>query len=304
MVRIICFIAIILLPLAARGQQDALYSQYMFNPFAINPAYAGSRESISAVLLARRQWLNLPGAPSTQSLAVHGPFKGKNFALGFNAINESVGPVKNTGLFGTYAYQLRLSSGKLAFGLRAGMYSTFFNKQAEFFKDQTDPFAQSGSANKVQPSFDFGAYYYSQKYYVGLASTHLANGALSAKGSGYELKMEQRRHYMFTAGLAHPVSKMVVLKPSALVRYVNNAPLSIDLNMSALLAEIVWLGASFRINNALVLQAEVYITDFLRLGYSYDIDFSALKTLHSGSHEFMLGYELAKKSPKSPTKFF
>lgn len=304
MKRLVIYITLILLPMLSHAQQDALYSQYMFNPLAINPGYAGTRESVSAVLLAREQWMGLDGSPSTQSVAIHGPVERKNFALGFNALNERIGPVSSLGFFGTYAYHLRTNNGKLSMALRGGFYNSTFTKDLSYFKDETDPYALSGDASKIVPSFDFGAYYVTPKYYAGISSTHLSEGSLNPSSSGYEIQTNYKRHYLLTGGFAYPINRSLVLKPSVLVRYVMNAPLSFDANMSFLLAEILWLGASYRWNNALVLQGEIYATDFLRIGYSFDVDFTGLRTMHSGTHEFMLGYEFAKKGRKAPTRMF
>jgi len=284
------------------GQQDALFSQYMFNPLAINPGYAGTRSSISGVLLARQQWVGIDGAPKTGSFAIHSPFKGKNFSLGFNGFAESIGPSKNSGAFLTYAYKVKLGKGKLNFGLRGGVFSTVLDRTKLNFDLDADPNNQGTILKSVLPNFDFGAYYYTQKFYFGLSSNHLAafggNNSNSSAGNGGTingggnlLNTELKRHFMLASGVALVLNPDVVFKPSVLIKYVNGAPINIDVNLSVLLNKVFWIGASYRSSNSLVLLLEYNITDFIRIGYSYDYSLGAIRTYAGGSHELFVGFD-------------
>lgn len=285
----------LLCSLGYTAQQDALFSQYMFNPFAINPAYAGSRNSLSGVLLARKQWAGFQGAPTTGTFAVHSPFKGKNFALGFNALVEEIGPNINSGAFATYAYHLRLPVGKLSFGLRGGLFSSRLNNNVLRFDNANDVTNTGGVLKGVTPNFDFGAYYYTQKFYFGLSSSHLTAGSIKYRGN--DLTMSLNRHYMLATGLALVVNPNFVVKPSILVKYVQGAPLNFDINTSVLLKKDFWIGASLRSNAAFNSQSlvgifEYNITDFMRIGYAYDFTLGKLRNYNSGSHELFIGLDL------------
>jgi len=295
----------LLCSLGYTAQQDALFSQYMFNPFAINPAYAGSRNSLSGVLLARKQWAGFAGAPTTGTFAVHSPFKGKNFALGFNAIAEEIGPSINSGAFMTYAYHLRLPTGKLSFGLRGGIFSSRLNNNALRFDNQSDVTNTGGVLKGMTPNFDFGAYYYTQKFYLGLSSSHITGGTVSLRnnnpipigGSSQNIEFSINRHYMLATGLAMVINPDFVIKPSILVKYVQGAPLNFDINTSVLLKKDFWIGASFRSNAAFNSQSlvgifEYNITDFMRIGYAYDFTLGKLRNYNSGSHELFIGLDL------------
>lgn len=300
------FSYILLLGLCAQGvtaQQDAMYSQYMFNTFAINPAYAGSRQSTSIVVLAREQWMGMDGAPSSQSVSMHTPFHGKNFAVGINVVNDKVGPMHNLAAFGTYAYHLRMARGKLALGLRAGVYQSTFNQSLLDYKDETDVLRYTGNAQAYVPSFDFGSYYYGESLFLGIAATHLTQQAPDFDNNFYGTDMALKRHFLVHAGYALKVSDNLFFKPSTLVKYSQGAPLNIDLNASFLAYNTVWLGASYRHQNAIVLLTEINVTDFLRIGYSYDIVMNRLQHFNKGTHEFFLGYDLQlTKSKSTPTK--
>lgn len=293
----ILFITVGVLPSFA--QQDAMYSQYMFNPFMINPAYAGSRESTSAVLLFREQWLGIDGAPSTQTFSIHSPFSKQKMALGLNLINDDIGPTKNSGIFATYAYHLKLGKAKLSFGLRGGVYNSRIDLNALNYRDPLDEINGTGTVNSMVPSFDFGMYLYSKKYYVGFSSTHLNESKFNFSGMTTTTNIVLKRHYMLAAGGAFPVGENTVFKPTTLIKFVPSAPVNIDLNASFLLRKVFWLGAGYRSAGSVVLISEYNITNSLRVGYSYDLVLNQLKRFSGGTHELMVGFDMNFGKTKS-----
>ncbi len=291
--RISLLIALGLLATSAplKAQQDALYSQYMFNTFTINPAFAGVKESASGLLLYRTQWVGFKGAPESGTFSFHTPFDNKNFALGLNAARESIGPTTNTSAFLTYAYHLNLGPGKLSFGLRGGAYRSSFNANELNYREP-DRYSNAGTVSSLIPSFDFGTYYYTDRFYAGLSATHLSQRTLEFKlpeGAG---NMELQRHYMATAGGALQLSPNLIFRPSTLVKFIPSAPLNVDLNASFLIHDFLWLGASYRSDRSLVFISEFNITDYLRAGYSFDYGLNQLQNHHNGSHEVFVGFDI------------
>lgn len=291
----------LLLHFETKAQQDALYSQYMFNPMAINPAYAGTRNTISGVLLHRSQWVGIQGAPKTNSLAIHSPIKGKNFALGLNLLSDKIGPTTNTTFLGTYAYHLNLGKGKLSFGLRGGFYSNELrNNELVYTNNLGKPIENYSS---LTTNFDFGTYYHTDKFYAGFSANHLTNGRVKFTNqvAAYDLNM----HFMGFVGKAFVLTPNLVVKPSALVRYTESAPINFDINTSILFQKVFWLGASYRSSMAqynessIVLITEYNITQSFRIGYSYDFNLGAIKKYNSGSHEVFLGADLYSNRKKS-----
>ncbi|MCT4581411.1 MAG: type IX secretion system membrane protein PorP/SprF [Flavobacteriales bacterium] len=283
------------------SQQDALYSQYMFNPLVINPAYAGTRNTVSGVMLYRNQWVGINGAPKTVSMAVHSPIKGKNFALGLNLLAESIGPTNNSTFLGTYAYHLNLGKGKISFALRGGLYSfQLRNNELNYTNNLgKDPVVY----NSLVPNFDFGTYYHTDKFYAGFSANHLTNGKVSFSNNieTYDLNL----HLMGFIGKAFVLSPNLVIKPSGMLKFSESAPLNYDINTSVLMQKVLWVGASYRssfseLNEAsLVFITEYNISDSFRLGYSYDFNLGDIKRYNSGSHEVFLGVDLYSKRKQS-----
>ena len=274
------------------AQQDPLFSQYMFNKLAVNPAYAGSRDVLTVDALYRYQWVNIEGAPQTLSASVHSPLHNPHIGLGLNIYNDAIGPTVTQGALATFAYRILFPDSKLSFGLQAGYkYSDIFWSKVNPY-DFGDPLIQAQMKNKAVPDANFGIYYYSQKYYVGLSSKELLQNEMSVVNvNGKDEYTKLLRHFYGMAGAAFVLSDQVVFRPSVLVKFVQNAPPQIDLNASFLFAKTFWLGASYRTEKALSIMTEFNITENIRLGYSYDIWFNELQAYNKGSHEIRLGFD-------------
>src|SRR5689334_22219284 len=108
---------------AASAQQDAGFSQYFFNQLYINPAYAGSRDALSGTLVYRSQWVNLPGAPTTQTLTLHAPVPHTRAGVGLQVYHDSYGPLSNTGIQASYSYYIPLGEYRLAFGIAGSLHN-------------------------------------------------------------------------------------------------------------------------------------------------------------------------------------
>lgn len=299
MKKIITILFITVSALQLNAQQDALYSQYMFNPFMINPAYAGSREGTSSVLLFREQWIGIDGAPSTQTFSIHSPFSKQKMALGLNLFNDAIGPTRNSGAFVSYAYHLKLGKAKLSLGVRGGMYNSRLDLDVLNYRDPLDETNGTGRVNSMVPSFDFGMYLYSKKYYLGFSSTHLNESKFDFSGMTTNTIIVLKRHYMFAAGGAFPIGENTVFKPTTLVKFVPSAPVNIDVNASFLMRKVFWLGAGFRSAGSVVLITEYNISQFLRVGYSYDLVLNQLKRFSGGTHELMVGFDMNFNRTKS-----
>lgn len=287
------------------AQQDAQYSQYMFNSLVLNPAYAGSRESISIVALHRNQWVSIPGAPKTNTLSVHTPLKNQKLGIGFHILTDEIGPKSTAGVLGSFAYRIKLKSGKLAFGIRAGVYSYRFKWNEIDYKDATDIYNSSSQAQKIVSTYDFGMYYYTNSYYIGGAISHLDEDNYTASNGFSGATASLSRHFIGTVGKAFRFSDAVTFKPSMVIKTVKNAPGSVDLNASFLFSGNFWFGLGIRSNNGLVFNFEINPTRKLRLGYAYDYQMNKLKTVSNGSHELFIGFDLdiTKDKTLSPRYF-
>lgn len=292
MKRLLTFL-IMLVTSSLFAQQDALFSQYMFNKLAVNPGYAGSRELLSVDMLYRYQWVNIDGAPKTVSASLHSPLNNPHLAMGFNLSNDKIGPLSNTGAMGTFAYRIIFPKSKLSFGIQAGVKTSSIMWNEFKAYDDSEPFMNSQIENKIVPDANFGVYYYSDRFYAGLSSRQLLqNQSLLIKDTlGNTQFTKLMTHFYGMTGAAIPLGENVVFRPSLLAKFVQNAPTQIDLNASFLFAQTLWLGVSYRTEKAISLITEVNIAQNLRIGYSYDIWINELQAYNKGSHEIRVSFD-------------
>jgi len=277
------------------AQQDALFSQYMFNKLAVNPGYAGSRELLTADVLYRYQWVNIDGAPKTISASIHSPLNNPHLALGLSVTNDQIGAMANTSAMATFAYRIIFPKGKLSFGLQAGVKSSGIDWNSVKSYDAADPVVvyRSELEKKAVPDASFGVYYYSDKFYAGVSSRQLLQNQtlMVTDTAGNTDFTKLLAHFYGMAGVAIPLGENVVFRPSLLAKYVKNAPPQLDINASFLFANTLWLGASYRTEKAVSFITEVNIAQNLRIGYSYDIWLNELKVYNKGSHEIRLSFD-------------
>jgi len=287
------------------GQQDPQYSLYMFNPLGVNPAYAGSREVLSAVLVHRSQWIGLEGAPETQALAINTPMKNKKMGLGLQIINDKIGPRSTQTITATYAYRIKLGSGKLAFGLSGGILNYNYDWGKIEYIDQEDVIPTTAPQSFIKPTIDFGIYYNSRTMYFGVGIDHINEAEYGLLSSQDTVVSDARTASNITGtfGKAFVLNDNLILKSSVLFRFSRSAA-NLDLSAGLLIKNKILFGLSLR-PNTLVLMTEINFSKNLRMGIGYDIDRSALTKSTSGSFEIFLGYDvgLFKSKVVSPRYF-
>lgn len=293
------FLGMILLAGSAQGQQDPQYTQYRFNGMAFNPAYAGSRDALSATLLLRRQWVGLEGSPSTASFTVHGPSASERSGFGFSFVHDRLGITRQNFAGLSYAYRLPLGNGILALGLRGGV-TQFTNRYSEIVTINPDQVNPGVNVSALLPRAGTGIYFNTQRFYVGISAPNILAGRYYRFTNQFanDLASTQKVHYFGTAGVVIPLSDNVDLKPSVMAKYVQNSPFEMDLNASLLFNKVFWVGAGYRTGDAIVFNIEYMSMQGWRLGYAYDYTITQLNQVNTGSHEIMLGIDLGLTKSK------
>ncbi len=284
------------------AQQDPMVSQYMFNGLYLNPAYSGTHNYWTSTINYRSQWVGINGAPETAILSVDGPLMNQNMGLGFTLMRDRIGVTTQHTFTANYGYQLKINpTTKFAFGANVG-FSQFSAKLTELTVWENDKVFQNDIASKVLPKFGAGIYLYSSRYYAGFSIPTLV---AYQKGVDFNIDLSRssflRRHYLVTAGYVFGVSQQVKFKPSFLIKFVQHAPVQIDLNFSAVWKDKYWVGFSYRSGDAAVAILEYQTGGNFRIGYAYDLTVSKLRNYSSGSHEIMLGIDLGKQMVKVKT---
>jgi type IX secretion system PorP/SprF family membrane protein len=295
--KIILIAFLILVSFGARAQQDAMYTQYMFNTLAINPAYAGSRNVTSATVLFRNQWTGIQGAPKTGTLTLDAPIYDKRLGIGLQLFSDKLGVTQTTGAVISGAYRVRLNEGTLAFGLQGNVNQFRANyNDVNLNTDVYDP-AFAFNVNKVLFNFGTGVYYNSDRFFLGLSVQDLVKNRLTNyTTNNVDFRQTQVMHLFLSSGYVFDLNDDFKFKPSFLIKGVKGVPIEGDIN---------GIGAQYRTSADIAGLVEIQATPQFRIGYSYDYSTTALRFSNSGSHEIMLRYEFGFSSGKilSPRYF-
>lgn len=281
-----------------KAQQESAFSQYMFNSLQINPAYAGSHDYISTTLFVRDQWINFPGQPKTATFSLDYRIPTEQMGLGLTVITDALGVSLTNEIGLNYSYFVQTGKrSRLSFGVKLGVVHSTENLTELVVWDQDEVFSENQS--RWFPKFGGGLYFYSDNYYIGLSSPTLYvydnhyNFSLDITRSSY-----YRRHLYFSGGSVLTLSEAFKIKPFALVKYLPNVPLQVDLNLAGVYHDKFWLGAGYRFNKSVMFMLALQLNDYLRFGYSFDFMNFELFQYTKGAHEIQLGIDFGGSSKR------
>lgn len=290
------------------SQQDAQYTQYMYNTISVNPGYAGSRGHMSVGLLHRSQWLGLDGAPVTQTFNFHTPIGYRGVGLGLSIVNDKIGPTSETYFDGDFSYTLQTSrEGKLSFGLKASAHllDIRFSELNQDPNGGVDPTLQADINNKFSPNFGAGIYYHTEHFYLGLSVPRFLQTS-HFDSSSQSTAQEQMNFYLIT-GYVFDLNPTLKFKPALLTKAVQGAPLQVDVSLNFMLNEKFIIGGAYRWSAAFSGMLGFQITEDLMIGMAYDKETTELgnTAFNDGSFEVLLRYDFikTKENLKSP-RFF
>ncbi len=282
---------------------EPVYSQYWVNGLAINPAYAGSRECFSNIILYRNQWMGFEGAPVTQTLSSHLPLKDEKNAVGLFIFHESIGVTDYIDVYGNYAFRFNLGSGRLSLGLKAGASFIQGNySEIEFDPDGTEDDVFKDESH-VLPNFGVGVYYYTDQYYLGLSVPKL----LSYELRSFEKQMSigpDNYDFLVTGGYLFSFSDDFRLKPSFLLKYRLDNTFQVDASANLIIYDKLWLGGSYRYSDQVIAMVEYQANDQIRVGVAYDISFGEFTSQLGGSLEIILRYDFKYKIRAVSPRYF
>ncbi len=294
-------------PMVVFGQQDPIYSQYIFNMQTVNPAYVGSWQTLGFVALDREQWLGITGHPTTQTFSIQTPIISQNIGVGLDMVIDKLGSERRVMLGANYSYRISIDEAtSLRFGLKAGFtnYNNNLPTLQPFPDGQVDPILQNAITSKFMPNVGTGLFLSSSKYYLSLSLPKLFETKIN-ENSGYSSRMSEAREYYLLGGVVFNISDNLKFKPTFMTKAAVGSPLQYDLSANFLMAEKFWLGGVYRSGDAVGVVAQWIINNRLRIGYAVDFTTTDLRNYHNGVHELMLSYEIAfiKKEYTSPRYF-
>ncbi|QNF32492.1 type IX secretion system membrane protein PorP/SprF [Adhaeribacter swui] len=291
-----------LLSLNGWAQQNAQYTQYIFNGLGINPAYAGSKGIINVNGIYRTQWVGLEGAPTTQTISVDGAIAKQKIGLGLLIINDRIGAQGQKSVLTNTAFRINVAeNARLALGIAAGISQYYTDGTLLNTNNPTyDPTIPTTKISTLLPDTKAGLFFNTERLYVGLSASNLINFK-------NKFVATPARHFYLTSGYIIPLNDWLTFKPSFLIKEDFKSPTNIDVNAFMLIGDRVWLGGSYRtgtktfknndqdldVSNAWALATEIYLSEKVKVGYAHDFTLTSLREY--AGHELSLGFYFFRK---------
>ena len=289
----IVYSLMLLLGLIASAQQEPQYTQYMYNPSVINPAYAGSLGYGSLFSLYRTQWIGLEGAPKTLNLSYHQPLENTNLGVGGNIVHDEIGPSTTTNFSVDVSYTINFENeSRLAFGIKAGgeLLNIDYTKLNHY--NPSDVSFRNNINSQFSPNIGAGLFYYNANSYLGLSVPMLLQTKRYDEFAYSDAN--RRQHFYLMGGKVFDLSYNVKFKPAFVAKMVAGAPLQVDLTGNFLINEKFTVGVAYRWSAALSALVGFKVNDRIAIGYGYDRETTRLSNFNSGSHEIFLQFDLFK----------
>jgi len=289
MKKIILTLGVVIVSSLAFAQQLPQYSQFFLNKTLLNPGATGTEDYWEAQVTNRLQWVGITDAPRTHVLSANGPISNYKMGLGGKVFVDITGPTRRTGFSFSYAYKLKISKTiKLGMGLSFGGLQYVTDGSQITLKDPNDV-ALSGQLQSIfVPDAGAGFHLYSDDFYIGVSMPQIIGNELQFFENYRNTESALERHVFSYAGYKFRIGDEFVIEPAVLVKWVDPAPISFEGNLRVIYRDMMWLGGSYRMNDAIVMMAGFNVNESLVFAYSYDMATSDIKTATSGSHELMI----------------
>jgi len=299
MKKVIITISVVLFSALSFAQQLPQYSQFFLNKSLINPGATGTEDYWEAQITNRLQWVGVTDAPRTHVLSANGPISNYKMGLGGKVFVDITGPTRRTGFSFSYSYKLKITKTlKLGMGLSFGGLQYITDGTQITFKDPNDVALDNQLMSTFVPDAGAGFHLYTDDFYIGFSMPQIIGNKLQFFDHYRNTESALARHMFGYVGYKFRIGRDVVIEPAVLVKYVDPTPIAFEGNLRVIYQDMIWVGGSYRMNDAIVMMAGFNVSESLVFAYSFDMTTSDIKTVTSGSHELMIAIRF-----KKPTNF-
>jgi len=280
------------------GQQLPQYSLYMYNPYIVNPAYAGLENELQVRSTTKYQWTGITDAPRTFNLSFSNTALDAKMGYGAWVYTDVAGPTRRIGVQGSANYLSNITESlKFSIALSGGISQYAIDGDKIIIRDTNDPILNNTLSSKVIFDAKVGFFLYHKKYFLGLSVPNLTQSRIDPFFDGQSIGVLEP-HFNLMAGYNYILNDDITLKPSMLLKYVEPAPFKIDINLLFDYKNRFWFGGGYRINDGIIALVGVDLNNRMQFSYAFDIITSNLSSYSGGVHEISIGLNFTKPEPK------
>lgn len=276
----------------ATAQQLPLTGQYLFNPYALSPAHAGTFGSSEVFMNYRKDWANFNGSPQTFHLNGNGRVY-NNMWLGGEIMADQADIFYRFKAALSYTYRIQMANDQfLSFGLSGKLFQSLVRVD-QVNADLTDPLLRDISRiTGTTFNAGFGLVYSNNNLNIGFGMPILFRSK-DAYLNQSEGRFAFERAFEFHVFDRYTLSNQLQVQPFFLWQKTNNQPAVFDASVMFIFLDRFWLSGLYRSSSliALGIGGELY-RGFI-MNYSYEIGTGGINYRSGGSHEFTLGYRIS-----------
>ena len=259
------------------SQQTPVFSEYNYNPFILNSAYAGVTKNPEISLTNLGYFNQFEGSPKSFSLSGHGSLKGNKVGIGAGIIRDEIGVTSSTSFFAAYSYKIFFDfksnrpywqlydTGVLSFGITAGVQQ---------YQDNVTQLGIIGDPNFEEdisttiPTIGLGFLFNHASFYVGFSTANILGDSLAADDS---LNLNRPFYGYFGYRVFNNRFQDIMIKPNVLLKKEKGVALEADLNIAVSFRNKFEVGTGYRTNKSINILAGVYLWDNVRAIFNYNL---------------------------------
>ncbi len=271
------------------AQTDLVFSNLKLNRFAYNPAAIESNGAVNARLVARKQWIGFPNAPSIQFLNISDFFANVNMGVSFSISNQTAGAEKQQLIKTGYTYHVFFKGGhQLNFGIGAGVLFRKLDFSKLKFEEDEEGIPNSDDRH-VLSDFEFGLEYRYKGLQLGLAANHITTSDKKATIFKIPIQNHVYASYLFV------LNPDISFEPG--IAYHRGGPLNIfDFYIDFFIKNMINVGIKYRTSTSFIIRTGIKINKTFEIDYAYDLGAGSMQNYNSGSHEILLIGRFRKKT--------
>lgn len=284
-------ILIIIIPLTinVKGQQFLYFNHVYLNQNTINPSLTGMSGQANLSLIQKNTLTGIPGNPRTLYLNANGPIK-NNTGVGISLYRESLGITSKTGIYGSYAYRLRIDEiQSINFGFSAGALQFAIDPDMAEADNANDPLLVNKNFRSSTFDGSLGAFYKNNRLEAGL-SVFQVFGKKTEMAQTVNFNLEKNVVGSFKYNIPLNPNKDFTLSPMVIARY-SKSVLPQEMLFIFNYRDRLWFVPSYSTAGLFGMAVSVKLYNSLNIGYANEMYIKQpVRGNQRGGHEIMVSY--------------